>query len=90
MADGRTWLIPSWMVTYSRQYWIFCYISGMKRVYCIFVENCSRRRELATDRVYADLSTAIADLKKLVATGRYPEAGISPVEVAGDERNDRC
>lgn len=61
----------------------------MKRVYCIFVENCSRRRELATGRVYADLSTAIADLKKLRAAGMYPEAGISPVEVASDERNDR-
>lgn len=61
----------------------------MRRVYCIFTENCSGRRELATGRVYADLATAIADLKKLVATGRYPEAGISPVEVAGDERNDR-
>ena len=68
----------------------FAIFSSMKRVYCIFVENCSQKRELATGRVYADLATAIADLKKLVATGRYPEAGISPVEVAGDERNDRC
>lgn len=62
----------------------------MKRVYCIFVENCSWKKELAVNRVYADLGTAVADLKELRATGRYPEAGISPVEVAGDERNDSC
>jgi len=53
----------------------------MRRVYCIFTENCYRRRELATGRVYADLSTAIADLKKVRKL--YPEAGIGPVEVAG-------
>lgn len=61
----------------------------MKRVYCIFTESCSWRRDLATGSVYAGLPTVIADLKKLVATGMYPEAGISPVEVAGNERNDR-
>ena len=69
------------MVTYGLQYWIFCYIYSMKRVYCIFIENCSGRRELATNRVYADLGTAIADLKKVREL--YPEAGIGPVEVAG-------
>ena len=69
------------MATYCLQYWIFCYISGMKRVYCIFVENCSWKKELAVNRVYADLGTAIADLKKVRKL--YPEAGIGPVEVAG-------
>ena len=53
----------------------------MKRVYCIFAENCSGKKELATNRVYADLGTAIADLKKVREL--YPEAGIGPVEVAG-------
>jgi len=53
----------------------------MKRVYCIFTENCSGKKELATNRVYADLGTAIADLTKVKEW--YPEAGIGPVEVAG-------
>ena len=57
----------------------------MKRVYCIFIENCSGKKELAVNRVYADLGAAVADLKELRATGRYPEAGIGPVEVAGGD-----
>ena len=69
------------MATYRLWHWIFCYIWIMKRVYCIFIENCSGRRELATNRVYADLGTAIADLKKVKEL--YPEAGIGPVKVAG-------
>ena len=53
----------------------------MRRVYCIFAENCSGKKELATNRVYVDLGIAIADLKKVREL--YPEAGIGPVEVAG-------
>ena len=83
MADGRTWYIPIWMATYRRKYRIFCYICGMKRIYCIFVENCSGKKELAVNRVYADLESAIADLKKVRKL--YPEAGIGPVEVTGGD-----
>ena len=57
----------------------------MKRVYCIFTENCSGKKELATNRVYVDLESAIADLKELRANGRYPESGIGPVEVVGGD-----
>ena len=55
----------------------------MKRIYCIFVENCSGKKELAVNRVYADLESAIADLKKVRKL--YPEAGIGPVEVTGGD-----